>query len=195
MSNDGEPTETPIYCSRPLENVMPLDRETIESFRRLPEQLRQLARRIPADRRTRAPAAGGFSLVEHVCHLRDFEAEGVQLRIGRCVKEREPDLADFPGDVVAAERNYVAQDFDEALQSFEGSRERTLSLLAGLSDEQLERAARFGGEGRLTLRRLIAMFAEHDQSHRHELDQLAAELAPGVAWSIQGPVDTDKARP
>src|SRR5438445_221979 len=96
MSNDGEPAETPIYCSRPLENVMPFDRETIESFRCLPEQLRQLARRIPADRRTRAPAAGGFSLVEHVCHLRDFEAEGVQLRIGRCVKEREPDLADFP---------------------------------------------------------------------------------------------------
>jgi DinB superfamily len=168
---------------------MPLDRETIESLRRLPEQLQELARRIPADRRTRAPAAGGFSLVEHVCHLRDFEAEGVQLRIGRCVKESEPDLADFPGDVVAAERNYIAQDFDGALQSFEGSREKTLTLLAHLSDEQLERGARFGGEGRLTLRRLIAMFAEHDRSHRQELAQLAVELASGEAENLQGPVD------
>src|SRR5205085_1076161 len=107
------------------------------------------------------------------------------LRIGRCVKEGEPDLADFPGDLVAAERNYIAQDFDGALQSFEGSRKTTLALLQGLADEQLERRAQFGGES-LTLRRLIAMFAEHDRSHGHELAELAAELAPAAPGTAKG---------
>jgi hypothetical protein len=55
-----------------------------------------------------------------------------------------------------------------------------LRQLAGLSDDELARATHFGSEGRITLRDLIAIFAEHDVTHRRELDQLAAELAARV---------------
>jgi len=156
---------------------MPLDQSTVENFRLLPLHLRRVALGIPTRCQTTRPAAGGFSLVEHACHLRDFEREGVQLRIERTIRESEPDLADFPGDRLAVERDYQKQEFGAALRGFERSRNETVRLLARLSDEQLERSARFGGEGRVSLRRLLRLFAEHDASHRAELDRLVVELA------------------
>ena len=103
--------------------------------------------------------------------------KGVQLRIERTIRESEPELADFPGDRLAAERDYQKQEFGAALRGFERSRNETVRLLARLSDEQLERSAHFGGEGRVGLRRLLRLFAEHDASHRAELDRLVVELS------------------
>ena len=156
---------------------MPLDHPIIESFRLLPLHLRRVALGIPTRCQTARPPAGGFSLVEHACHLRDFEREGVQLRIERTIRESEPELADFPGDRLAAERDYQKQEFGTALRGFERSRNETVRLLARLSDEQLERRARFGDEGRVSLRRLLRLFAEHDASHRAELDRLVVDLS------------------
>ena len=156
---------------------MPLDRALIESFTSLPADLRRIALGIPTRQQTKRPAAGGFSLVEHACHLRDYESEGIQLRITRILAEAGPALADFPGDRLAVERKYNDQEFGGALRSFERKRNETLRVLAGLSDEQLDRKAVFGSEGRITLRRMIDIFAEHDATHRHELDELAGELS------------------
>jgi hypothetical protein len=156
---------------------MPLDRSTIEEFRMLPLHLRRVALGIPTRCQAARPKAGGFSLVEHACHLRDFEREGVQLRIERTIRESEPDLADFPGDRLAAERGYLKEEFGAALRSFERSRNDTVRLLGRLSDEQLERPARFASEGRVSLLRLVRLFAEHDASHRADLDQLVIDLS------------------
>jgi DinB family protein len=156
---------------------MPLEQTVVESFGFLPAHLRRVALGIPSRLQNTRPAAGGFSLVEHACHLRDYEAEGIQLRIARILGESAPALADFPGDRLAVERNYNEQDFSAALRSFDRKRQETQRLLSGLSDAELERKADFGSDGRLTLRRMIAIFAEHDATHRHELDELAAELS------------------
>ncbi len=56
------------------------------------------------------PAGGGFSLVEHACHLRDLEREGYLLRFMRLLAESYPVLEGFEGERVAADRDYLAQD-------------------------------------------------------------------------------------
>ncbi len=159
---------------------MTADQETIEALRLLPALLRRLGSTIPTSSHRTCPAAGGFSLVEHACHPRDYEAEGIQWRIARILAEEDPVLGDFPGDRLAIERNDNADDFGRALNDFERRREGSLRQLAGLSDDKLARTTRFGSEGRVTLRDLIAIFAEHDVTHRQELDQLAGELAARV---------------
>lgn len=156
---------------------MALSHSVLDSFQLLPRDLRQISQGFSAAERTRAPTAGGFSLLEHACHLRDYEVEGVERRIDRILAEDEPALDDFEGDRIAIERNYRRQDFDLAMSEFERSRSRTLLRLAGLSDAQLDRMTRFGSIGQMTLRQMIDMFAEHDRTHCQELELLAAEIA------------------
>ncbi len=158
---------------------MPIDRNITKGFGAMPSYLRHVAMGIPTHSQAERPKAGGFSLVEHACHLRDYEVEGIQLRITRILREVEPLLVDFPGDRLAVERRYNDQVFGEALGDFDRARNETLRILSVLSDEQLERKAVFGSEGRTTLRRMIEIFAEHDATHRRELDELTAELSTG----------------
>jgi DinB superfamily len=166
------------------EGRVPLEQTVVDSFGFLPAHLRRVALGIPSRLQRTRPSAGGFSLLEHACHLRDYEAEGIQLRMVRILGESAPALADFPGDRLAVERKYNEQDFSAALRSFESKRRETQRLLSGLSDPELERKADFGSEGRVSLRRMIAIFAEHDVTHRHELDELAAEISTASARPV-----------
>src|SRR5512143_4096866 len=108
-----------------MQGRMPLERTVVDSFAFLPAHLRRVALGIPSRQQSTRPAAGGFSLLEHACHLRDYEAEGIQLRIARILGESTPALADFPGDRLAVERKYNEQDFSAALRYFERKRQET----------------------------------------------------------------------
>lgn len=155
---------------------MPVEEEIVESLSSFPRYLAQVASRIPAAKRTQSARGGGFCWSEHVCHLRDFENEGVLIRIERILTEDEPALVDFDGKRLAAERDYRAQDAEAALAGFERARAQTAQRVKALSDSELARTARFGQEGVITMRRLIAMALEHDADHRQEIEGLLCGL-------------------
>lgn len=121
------------------------------------------------------PARGGFSLVEHACHLRDLEREGYLLRLMRLLAEDRPVLEGFEGDRIAAERDYLAQDAVAAARQFAGAREELLRMARGLGREDLARSGEFEGR-RVTLDGVLAMAAAHDAEHRGDIDRLLAEL-------------------
>lgn len=133
-------------------------------------------RQVSSDDLARAPAAGGFSLVEQACHLRDLEREGYLLRIERILREDTPRLADFDGAKVAEERNYIAQDFRAAADDFHRGRSKAVSILRGVSDQQLNRPAEFGALGIINLRCVVDMMLEHDAGHRREIEEFLAEI-------------------
>lgn len=122
-------------------------------------------------------------MVEHACHLRDYELEGCQARVRRMLAGGEPFLADFEGDRLARERDYLSQDATRAWVEFAAARTRTLELLAGLTEAQLALTARLGTMGTITLSRLVAIVAEHDADHRGEIVRLVAELRSARAVS------------
>jgi DinB family protein len=155
---------------------MSLDASLFTALGTMPGFLHAAAQGLSPDDLATAPRGGGFSLVEHACHLRDFEAEACLVRIARILAEDEPALADFDGDRLALERSYKTQDFTAALRDYERHRAQCLAALAGLTAAQLDRTTRFGAIGRITLRRLVEMIAEHDATHREEIDHLLAEL-------------------
>jgi hypothetical protein len=116
-------------------------------------------------------ANGTFALVEQACHLRDLEREGYLVRARRILAEDLPELAPFQGDVVARERDYLAQDAAAAARDFAAARAELVALLAKATPAELRREALFDGE-RTTLGGLVAMIGEHDAEHRAEIEAL-----------------------
>jgi hypothetical protein len=148
----------------------------LDALRAMPAWLREHAAKIPREESRRKPANGGFSLLENVWHLADFERDGFGARIGRVLAERDPHLPDFDGEAVAAKRRYLELDLEQGLSTFESARAENLSRLEGVPAEKWARTATQEGCGSTTLADLPVRTAEHDRSHREEIERLLAEI-------------------
>lgn len=123
-----------------------------------------------------------FTAIEQICHVRDIEIEGYQVRFQRTLHEASPLLPSIDSETVAKERDYGRADAAQVFAQFRAARAKTLALLGGLDEAQLERLAEFEGYGPVTLRGLIHYLCSHDQQH----------LA-GLQWLL-GKIDAVKAR-
>jgi hypothetical protein len=113
-----------------------------------------------------------WSIVEHICHLRDIEQEGYKVRITKMLTEDHPFLTDLDGDKLAEERGYINQDFNAALKDFISTRAINLSAIRDLSPDQLRRDGEFENVGPLSLLDLLMKMREHDSGHIKELRHL-----------------------
>jgi hypothetical protein len=143
-----------------------------------PGFVRNIMRRIPKNRWTTRPANGNFSLVEHLCHLRDIESEGYVVRLQRILAEDDPELLDIDGGKLAIERDYQEQDAADALEAFVEARAKSVAILADAEDGHFERKAHFAGQEQIPMSCIAAMMRSHDEEHRKEMQQLASELNP-----------------
>lgn len=141
----------------------------------MPAFLDSALSRAGAARHAVRPEDGGFSLVEHACHLRDLESEGCLFRIMRLLAEDGPVLEGFEGDRIAAERDYLSQDAEAAARKFAATRAEVLRVVGGLGRVELAREGEFGGR-RITVSGVVAMAAEHDAQHRGEISRLLDRL-------------------
>lgn len=135
------------------------------------------------------PAAGGFAIVEHAWHLSDFEEEGIAVRLRRTMEETNPRLADFPGDVIAAARNYIARDIAEAPVRFAAARAANVALLRSAEDSDWSRTAVQDQVGAVTLASVAKAILIHDVSHANEIVDLLRELrltVPGDLAALAG---------
>jgi len=148
----------------------------VERLGAMPTFLASALASVPPAELTHQPQPGHFALVEHACHLRDLEREGYLARVRRMLAEREPALAPFDGDAVAAARDYPSQDGFAAAREFAAARAQALSLIAPLTAEELAREATFGDE-RVCFADVIAMMVAHDAEHRAEIERLVAGIA------------------
>src|SRR5688572_25889992 len=145
--------------------------ESVERLEAMPEFLHAALATVDDVEMRARPAADGFSLAEHACHLRDLEREGYLVRLRRMLAEHHPDLAPFDGDAVAGARNYPSQDARAAAADFASARDEAVALIATLTPAQLAREGTFGGE-RVCLADVVAMMVEHDRGHREEIERL-----------------------
>jgi hypothetical protein len=148
----------------------------------MPDQLDRAVRLLPRDRLAWRPASWGgspaenFSAIEHVCHLRDIEQDGYQMRIQRMLEESNPSLLSLDGYEMARERRYESTDLSEALAAFREVRGTTVARLRPLGDAQLARAGEFAEYGRLTLRALVHYLRSHDLQHLAGIQWLAGKI-------------------
>jgi hypothetical protein len=142
-----------------------------------PEQVGAVRAAIAPHAQRSRPAAGGFSCLEHVCHLRDIETDGYALRLTRILSEDRPSLPDLDGEALARERDYQAQDGAAACAAFAHVRAETVRRLAGTSAPERQRLGMLDGRTPFTLDEMVVAMLAHDAAHLRELRALAEELA------------------
>ncbi len=159
-----------------LDHTQPPIAEQIKSLLEMVSFLQSAAVDLTPSQLHRKPAPSDFSLVEHVCHLRDLEREGVGVRIDRLLREDDPVLPDFDGTAIALARDYNSADFPTALEAFRAARSANVTRLASLDASALARAGTQEGVGRLALGDIPGKMHEHDDVHRAEILQLRRQV-------------------
>jgi hypothetical protein len=117
-----------------------------------------------------------FTAIEQICHVRDIEVEGYQVRFQRTLTEDSPLLPSIDSETVAKERDYGSANVAQVFVEFRAARAKTLDLLGGLEEPQLERLAVFEGYGPVTMRGLIHYLCSHDQQHLAGLQWLLGKI-------------------
>ena len=117
-----------------------------------------------------------FTAIEQICHVRDIEIEGYQVRFRRTLEEDAPLLPAIDSEAVARERAYGRADAAKVFAEFREARVQTVKLLRGLDAAQLERTAVFEGYGPVSLRGLVHYLCSHDQQHLSGLQWLLGKI-------------------
>jgi hypothetical protein len=123
-----------------------------------------------------------FTAIEQICHVRDIEIEGYQVRFRRTLEEQAPLLPSIDSEQVAKQRDYGRADAALVFAQFRAARADTLAMLRTLSPADLERPAVFEGYGPVSMRGLIHYLCSHDQQH-----------LSGLQWLL-GKIDAARAR-
>jgi hypothetical protein len=145
----------------------------IDGLEAMPGFLAKRFGSLSADEAARPGPDGAFSPVEQCWHLADLEREGFAARIRRLLEETDPLLPDFDGARMARERQYRSRSVEEGLAAFRSCRAANVALLRAVSAEQWSKAGTQEGVGTVALCDLPQMMAEHDASHRAEIEAWA----------------------
>ncbi|MGI9165311.1 MAG: DinB family protein, partial [Pyrinomonadaceae bacterium] len=148
--------------SRQFENL-------VEFLQQTPERIRVITAGLSEPVVALKNSESEFSILEHVCHLRDIEAEAYASRMKRILKEDGPLLPDIDGSRLAIERDYNSQSLTLALKGFSQVRALNVETIRNVSEDQLSRKGNLEGVGTITLWQLLALQREHDEDHLQEL--------------------------
>ncbi|MEP7042613.1 MAG: DinB family protein [Dokdonella sp.] len=155
---------------------------TLDALTAFPQQLEAHYAAIPTAFKHWAPTSWDgvpsepLTAIEQVCHVRDIEIDGYQVRLQRTLRESNPTLASIDTEALARERAYGTSDARLALAAFGAARAKTLALIAQLTPAQFDRTALFEGYGVLTLRSLVHYLCSHDQQHLAGLQWLLGKI-------------------
>ena len=117
-----------------------------------------------------------FTAIEQICHVRDIEIDGYQVRFRRTLDEAAPFLPSVDSERLALERDYAHADPARVFAEFRAARTATLALLRGVSAEDWRRPADFDGYGPVTLLGLVHFLCSHDQQHLAGLQWLLGKI-------------------
>ena len=155
---------------------------TITALEAFPLQLEAHYFAIPAEFKHWAPTSWDgvpsepLTAIEQICHVRDIEIEGYQVRFRRTLAEHNPTLAAIDTDAFVKQRSYSTSNGLEVLAAFRNARAQTVTLIKSLKPEQLTRAAAFDGYGSVSLQSLVHYLCSHDQQHLAGLQWLLGKL-------------------
>ncbi|MEO7887887.1 MAG: DinB family protein [Polaromonas sp.] len=165
-----------------MSSLRPLHSATLQAMADFPNQLEQFYDAIPESHRNWAPPSWEgipsetFTAIGQICHVRDIEIDGYHLRFRRTLAETNPVLESLDGYVLARERDYAAANAREVFAAFRAARIQTMTMLSGITPQQLDRTAEFEGYGALTLRSLVHYLCSHDQQHLAGLQWLLGKI-------------------
>jgi len=159
-----------------------MDPITLETLRAFPAALEAHYAAFPAAFVNWAPPSWEgvpsepFTAIEQICHVRDIELEGYQVRFRRTLAEESPLLAFIDSEAITKQRDYASADPARVFAEFRAAREQTLALLRNVTATQLARPAEFERYGPVTMRGLVHYLCSHDQQHLAGLQWLLGKI-------------------
>ena len=161
-------------------NLRREDRESLlASLQEMPSWLGRTFGSLDAAEAARRSSDGMFAPVEQCWHLADLEREAFAARLRRLREEDRPVLEDFDGERAAIERSYRTRTCAGGIAAFAEARRANLALIESIRPEEWDRAGTQDGVGAVMLCDLPAMMAEHDASHRSEIEAWLRERGTG----------------
>jgi hypothetical protein len=158
----------------------------LSALEMFPSQLEQMFAMIPAGHWHWKPESWDgvpsemLNPLEQICHVRDIEVLGYQVRFKRMLEEAHPLLASVETYGLIESGDYAGQDPAVVFADIRKARGHTLALLCTLDEAQLRRTGEFEGYGPVTLKSLIYYLCSHDQQHLAGLQWLLGKIDSAI---------------
>ncbi len=144
------------------------ERDLVDRLAAFPGELERLLDGYPVDALRRPASDGGWSVLENLCHLRDWEQ--VFLDRARVIVESErPELPAYDDALWEIEHRYGEQDPDATLKRFAELRRELVEVLAGLDADGWQREGLHALRGPIDLRWLAGYLVDHDRGHLSQI--------------------------
>jgi len=119
-------------------------------------------------------APNGWTTVEVVCHLRDFD-KVFHSRAQMMVDQEEPKLPAYDHEEMAVEGNYSEQSLSAALDALRASRAEFVAFYRGLSDAEWERSGVHPESGQFSLTDSVMQVGHHDVMHIEQIVRILGQ--------------------
>lgn len=136
----------------------------VQALADLPDEITRAIAGRPPEALKRPGSDGAWGVVEHLCHLRDWEEIFVE-RARAIIMEDEPELPAYDDDLWPIERDYRGEEPARALDRFRERRRTLVALLEGLPDESWHRIGHHSLLGKITLLWIADHAREHGEEH------------------------------
>lgn len=121
----------------------------------------------------------GWSIVEIVCHLRDFDHIFYQ-RASMMLEQDHPQLPAYDHEAMAIEKGYQQEQMAAAYDELQTSRRRFIAFFKSLSDEQWERGGIHPERKRFTMTDAVMQVGLHDIDHLEQIARVLNNAAGGI---------------
>ncbi len=133
-----------------------------------------LAEVTQAEARTIRDGGDGWSVLEILCHLRDYQAIFAE-RMRRILEEDMPQFRAYDEAARLAlviENDYASQDLREVLANYLQTRRRMIQRLTPLADEQWRREGAFADDDVVDLTMPVVHALLHDADHTEQIARI-----------------------
>ena len=121
--------------------------------------------------RDRNDGPKGWTVLEVVCHLRDFD--GIfRRRAQMMLAETHPALPAYDHEQMAIDQAYNRQDLRQVYADFARSREETIAFFRGLDADQWERTGEHPERGFFTMTDAVIQVGTHDITHLEQITRI-----------------------
>jgi hypothetical protein len=117
----------------------------------------------------------GWTTVEVLCHLRDYDTIFRQ-RAERIVNEENPRFAPSDHEALARERRYNEQDLRQVYVDLVQSRAQTLAFFQQLTNEQWERAGIHPERGPFSMTDACVQVGTHEILHLEQILRILRQV-------------------
>ena len=126
------------------------------------------------DATTYRDGGDGWTVLEVLCHLRDFD-NIFHNRARMMITVPNPELAAFDHDRMAIEGNYNQQDLKTVVTSLSNSRARVRQFYKKLTPEQWQMEGNHPERDRFTMTDSVQQYGLHDTTHIEQILKILRE--------------------